>query len=135
MEATELRIGNWVYKHTDSTIHEKQVSAIDSDGVKFRDTYFTFVNVHGVANIKPIPLTKEWLVKLGFYKEGETLLSLPKDVKDRMSGDIGKRWPSFFYNNRLNKWMDCQTRVAIEHVHQLQNLYFALTGEELNIKS
>jgi len=41
---------------------------------------------------------------------------------------------SMFFNNRLNRWMDCQTRVCVDFVHQFQNLVFINTGEELEIK-
>ncbi len=54
---------------------------------------------------KPIPLTEEWLVK--FEQKDLDLFILEIEVN----------------------W-----NIKIKYVHQLQNLYFALTGEELTIK-
>jgi hypothetical protein len=67
---------------------------------------------------KPIPITKDLVLRLGFhysvgidlYKKREILMSTEFIVF------LGNTW------------------VQIEYVHQLQNLYFALTGEELTLK-
>jgi len=70
-----------------------------------------------LINVQPIPLTEEWLLKFGFddlgtygYGRGNFHICLHEN--------------EFYFsiNNR---------KVFIKHVHQLQNLYFALTGEEL----
>lgn len=74
---------------------------------------------------KPIPLTKEWLVKFDFYKRDwaedivyENQFPLLKD------GDAWKLIDNDFIGLK-----------NIEFVHQLQNLYFALTDEELILKA
>ena len=78
--------------------------------------------------IKPIPLTPEVLVVAGFdeWSEGnwKTRVGLNK-----------QGWSKEFnyYQPYYNLSTYCGN-VTIIHVHQLQNLYFALTGEELNIK-
>lgn len=80
---------------------------------------------------KPIELTEEILLKCGFY--------LPKN-------SLVYR---FDLNNEENKttlqvWKECNCfsicrlgmsafSVELNYLHQLQNLYFALTGEELEI--
>ena len=68
----------------------------------------------------PIPLTEEWLVKFGFddnFHKGKFWVCLDDD--------------GYFYtNHNLND----EGFTEVLHVHQLQNLYFALTGEELTIK-
>lgn len=62
----------------------------------------------------PIPLTDEWLVKFGF-KKGV------------------KGWFKTLDNNlKFNLYM--YNRSLYLSVHQLQNLYFALTNEELTLK-
>lgn len=76
-----------------------------------------------------IPLTEEWLIKLGF-----TLSNT-----HNMFYDLGKltiNMPDQFHKKGrvyFNSW------AIIDHmpefVHQLQNLYFALTGEELLINT
>lgn len=86
---------------------------------------------------KPIPLTEKWLIKFGFKKK-----KLYNDFWFELNV---RKWhfitnDSQYYKNK-NKWFigfeekigydsynfvkDCNT------VHQLQNLYFALTGKEL----
>jgi len=78
---------------------------------------------------QPIQLTEEWLLKFGFellcrkspdgYKD--TIFSMQKPYWTLMQLDKG--WGvQFWQGNKL------------EYVHQLQNLYFALTGEELEMK-
>ena len=67
---------------------------------------------------KPIPLTEEWLEKLGFeclYTDDEHYFYI-----DSIRG---------FYVNSNFQNIDCE--YDLKYVHQLQNLYFALTNEEL----
>ena len=75
--------------------------------------------------VKPIPLTEEWLLKFGFKK-------------DTMSFWGGWLSPSFDLGSQLRIRTYSEDtyqmrEVRLKHVHQLQNLYFALTGEELII--
>lgn len=66
---------------------------------------------------KPIPLTEEWLLKFGFIKR----------YKDCY--EFGK----LILNDKF-VMMDIDIHLELRYVHQLQNLYFTLTGEELTIK-
>jgi hypothetical protein len=80
---------------------------------------------------KPIHLTEDWLLKFGFvgvqtdkeydryYRLGEIEVSIPFDKSPANMSNVYKDW-----------WLD----TPLVYVHQLQNLYFALTGEELIIK-
>lgn len=121
MKATEFRIGNIAI-----------VQGIKK-AITGWDIYCADENKAGIdINIDTIPLTEEWLLNLGltfseafkdhFYKhiEGQKLFSVfPFSTKPfcRITeGDFA------IYN------MPCR------FIHQLQNLYFALTGEELTIK-
>jgi hypothetical protein len=83
----------------------------------------------------PIPLTEEWLRKLGF----EIVIEYPDNYKRWSNGIIGfdkapGEQPCFGINfdskDALNKYKSEQ----LKYVHQFQNLYFALTGEELVMK-
>jgi hypothetical protein len=87
----------------------------------------------GDALYEPIPLTEEWLVKFGFEDRIETGVCIAYHyghnpiTNDWMIELIKIHEDSFyFYKNGHFK---------IVFVHQLQNLYFALTGEELIVKS
>lgn len=104
MEASELRIGNWVFNKA----HErKQLTEIYAD----------------CSVYDPIPLTDEWLERFGFdveYTNGGWLRWQKGNFKL-----LDRRLPHPQYHN---------PEASIEYVHQLQNLYFALTGQELEIK-
>ncbi len=103
MKATELRIGNWVIVN-----EECQIEAIIHDAVDVSTRFETYV----LDTVKPIPLTEEWLVRFNWNppKDIGVAFSLTTDEIHFVAGNYYKK---------------------IEYVHQLQNLYFALTGEEL----
>jgi hypothetical protein len=74
----------------------------------------------------PIPLTPEWLERRGFKDgwlefNGGCQLTVHKDGTAVVSG-----WDSATSGQSVE--------VPCEYLHQLQNLYFALTGEELKIE-
>ena len=119
----ELRIGNWViingqYIHMDLKMFHAVLMGFEG--------YIP----------DPIPLTAEMLEKCGFIKHDidSNLYQSSPELHEKSNKDIGIVAPSFFFNKRLNRWMDCQTRVCIDSLHQLQNLYLDLTSEELEIK-
>jgi hypothetical protein len=127
MNKTELRLGNWVQS---SSNKEYQINLswyeCCKDSTEGRNIQFdTF----------PIPLTKEWLIKLGFKKV--------EDLGDMIYYQVneGKRGYGVQYNHE--EWVFylytgndttplIYDDIIFQSVHQLQNLYFALTGEELN---
>jgi hypothetical protein len=116
MKANELRIGNYYYGDVlfpseYNVITANDLVELDSDPL---DDYY-----------QPLPLTEEWLIKFGFEsfhkrdfkKKGlfiTTYFATPQTLVD---DDFG--------NKRV---------LELKYVHQLQNLYFALTNEELTMK-
>ena len=124
MKPTELRIGNWV-KYDSPWGDYATISQINAGGnVKVKIGHEN--RVSGASKIQPIPLTEEWLKKFGFeYNSG---------LKHWIKPNSG-----FYYAIRVGwliPWMDdnCEVKTPLHHVHQLQNLYHALTGEELKIE-
>ena len=128
--ASELRIGNLV-------IIKRYISMNTNGEEKFEliETTVNFENIQWKKCIQPIPLTEEWLVKFGF-EEKEDLNSkdypfahsiFTKSSKSILCNEfkIGGNQNGFHF----------YSMVYINYVHQLQNLYFALTGEELTIKN
>ena len=110
MKAEELRIGNYISDiHASKTFYEA-VKKISDDRVFYG-------NFHShPKDLKPIPITEEWLLKFGFEYVNHTF-----------------RKHKFCVNLKENElYILTEThRVYIEYVHQLQNLYFALTNQEL----
>lgn len=116
MKNNELRIGNLTMQGT--------VEAILEPGALITDKHCGIL----VDNVRPIPLTEEWLVKLGF--EMRMLCFFHENLT------IGRLSPIYdgtadFTFSEVTFMISNNPVVKIEHVHQLQNLYFALTGEEL----
>ena len=121
MKVEELRIGNLFENSYQSYSTVTQLST------KVYDEEYACHNIDGC---KPIPLTEEWLVKLGFKKDSLSF-----------TGEIGyaKRGHNYYVgisDNGFNEYMfhNPHFNLIIKHVHQLQNLYYALTGEELKIE-
>jgi hypothetical protein len=107
MEANELRIGNYVY--TGNLV----VKSYSADGL-----YNLTRNIEDDnSKITPIPLTEEWLLNFGLSKNN----GYPYKF---LNGFIKIRNGFYFY-----KYYHLD--IELKYVHQLQNLYFALTGEEL----
>jgi len=135
--AQELRIGNWVHHNTEwnykigsnnttaTTFHEFDFQWDETDWYALGEcTMF-------LKNINPILLTKEWLLKFGFKYNGMNW------VKDKLPMTDFRYNVSFtyFYKGKLkcNNISNPIKSIEIEYVHQFQNLYFALTGEELTV--
>jgi hypothetical protein len=125
IQPKELRIGNWFDDVNNKSYMgptRQQVESIDRYGVNKWQDMGSSGQVE-FENMEPIPLTPEILEKCGFFRN-----EYEKFIFNHMSREI-----SLFedINNRIR--LRCDThQVLIDHLHQLQNLYFALTGEELN---
>jgi hypothetical protein len=84
----------------------------------------------------PIPLTEEWLIKFGFGnpKNFTKGLWLETDIIGIEKGFLQNEVKmNLKYNNfNIELWdYVCQFKIKCDYVHQLQNLYHALTGTEL----
>lgn len=136
MEAKELRIGNYVhFFHPDRNLRAPynqliQVTIEDIDQIQ-----------GGHERFMPIPITPEWLERFGFVCEvngGHQYWKRANEAGeflDRLSfrrseisawGLLGREMENYFLSYLAKN-------VRIFYVHQLQNLYFALTGEELTL--
>jgi hypothetical protein len=85
---------------------------------------------------KPIHLDKEWLLKFGFIKSsgvhfhfsyGNTMLIWKTDYESELIDNY------YYFEFGITKSFKAIRSVRLDYVHQLQNLYFSLTGEELKI--
>lgn len=123
IKANELRIGNLILRNG-FLIEEKE---------KFKETTVTHNDITACyvdnTSFKPIPLTEEWLLKFGFEKDndfGNWHLSAYEIFSS------GNRDFVYWYNHSSDDYYSDVRK--INTVHQLQNLYFALTGQELELK-
>lgn len=114
MKPTEFRLNNWVNYHDDNLEpipHPVQISVSD---------LILMVNEAEGCCYEPILLTPEILEKAGFNNWDKSKYS--NDAICLTSNGDG-----FLY-------LANQRHVNLFYIHQLQNLYFVLTGEELNIE-
>ena len=136
LRITDLRIGNfvtWIDDEEEPEGYEHlTIDGLLSDGtiwVKWRwedgDGDETDCDLDIV---KPIIITKKWLMRFGFTY-GVHKMELIKDV-----------CPNVVLKYSLGAmalWIETSREGAllenIEYVHQMQNLYFALTGKELKL--
>lgn len=122
MEASDLRIGNLV-----ETNYQKDEWVLQSVGISLLSHI-----IQDPELAKPIGLTTKWLERIGFinvkedswakykyheYVNGNTL-EVVIDAINKTGGSMLLNGEHFAYCN---------------YIHMLQNLYFVLTGEELNI--
>lgn len=135
MKANELRIGNlvWLKCHH----HPVSVEQIYKDDID--ELVWIATDLHegeSLEDYDPIPLTEEWLVKFGFETVSYGFM-FPKIEGSEYHRKIG-RWitkKSFQEDVLLeHPFLRYDGLCDVHYVHQLQNLYFALTGEELTLK-
>ena len=135
MKATELRIGNWIasganHQNIETWVIGKvhSISCLNSQfeqiEVETEEEFTWFFK----NNYFGIPLTEEWLVKFGFDQNNVDIEKYEcKWYKLSFTLDYWNAQKFFIYGYiGGNK--------TIKYVNQLQNLYFALMGEELTIK-
>lgn len=124
MKARELRIGNLVnYQTVEGDI---LVARIDWQDLKWISKDEKGFNIAHSA----IPLTEEWLLKFGFEE-----YEFEDEIFGYVLNDFGYVNEFLFMIRILIDFEGTLIQKPIKYVHQLQNLYFALTVEELTFKS
>ena len=126
----ELRLGNYILQKVNTRIVP----------VKCSHQHFELLKNGNAKDIFPMTLKAEILEKCGFIENKkypllpdarEFILALP------VIGNANNEIRAYIKNNR-----ECFARVALNnlpvsnnfyHLHQLQNVYFALTNEDLNV--
>lgn len=112
MKATELMIGNWVKLFSCEDF-------IEEIGKEYIET--TSFRKVSIKDVSGIPLTPEWVERFGFELNKDGVFVLNKFcIEDREAEE-----------NRFGSWMNNNYLMEVKFIHQLQNLYFAITGKEL----
>jgi hypothetical protein len=135
MKINELRIGNYI------SPLGRGVTVVEGlctwDGLIQSSNFAE----RGIEDFEPIPLTEEWLLKFGFEDVDLNMSGSNWLVKEQKG--LWRQAIRIAYSEKSEEWsltLECVSPptlsiVRLKYVHQLQNLYFALTGNELNIKS
>lgn len=109
MNNEELRYGNWI---DTKEFHAEKLRGL----YQYDPSWYEYVSM-----FEPIPLTEEWLIKFGF------------DVNNRPNWIDQLQEYSIVCGNTQYLKGSAKNIMPIKYVHQLQNLYFALTGEEITL--
>lgn len=135
MKANEFRVGNWLLYVWENEVGlpVKEYMRIEPIDIwRMEDDEF-------MELFEPIPLTPEILEKCGFsdndYKTGYIGINIKAGgittefvlTKPKLLGEFQNHFCWEFRAGNIPFFLE------LEFLHQLQNLYFALTGEELNI--
>lgn len=118
MNAKELRLGNIIGRKFQCRLLENECDILDIIEIVKKSTFYDFYE---------IPLTEKWLKKFGF-------VGIKREIRNYeatyhiSAGDSIIRFHLATMTCLVN---DCA--VECKYVHTLQNLYFALTGFELEI--
>jgi hypothetical protein len=133
IKENELRIGNLVMDFEDS----QKYHPIECIYLNMHDKYWVSYRNNSikcsVESLEPIPLTEEWLLKMGFD------ISNSSGYNIKNNGIEIDVW--FNDDGLINDIQISSTNISgaypnikhFQYVHQLQNLYWCLCGEELKL--
>ena len=138
METQELRIGNYIDTlNRSGSVHLPNnkpmiLGSISFFKVELYEIYKPFGEQlvppkTDVFDLAPIPITKEWLIKFGFKQYSK----LSSFQKRGCKFHIRKNKGFIAYLSIYSDSSKILTRV--HYIHQLQNLYYALTVKELTL--
>ena len=121
MNAKELRTGNYVKIGEE---HESYNCVGKTIKWELSNFYSLEKGYNNIEWFDSISLTEEWLLRFGFtpilcFDKPRTIKCLKQNFSIVSKND--------YFDFRFNDFKLTQ----IKYVHQLQNLYFSLTGEEL----
>ncbi len=129
MKLNELRIGNYLQGKE----REPQTVAYITDCIGLNnlcggvDKYQNNPIIsNDIKDLQPIPLTEDWLLKFSMAKAKNSYY-FPNEMGFRVRR-YKDNWVFYIFTDLFQYSLS-----EIKHVHQLQNLYFALTGKELTI--
>lgn len=128
MKKTEFQLKNRVYwNHDRFSKYEIKITELTEIGCRDQGRQF-----RTYEELAPIPLSEEWLLRLGFSihsKHSFWNYILPN--KWAISMWMEEEPTAGFEEKGVCYWGE--TYVTVRYVHQLQNIYFSVTGLELEI--
>lgn len=149
MEANELRIGNYVE-------HEDANEIVEGIHYNNENDYLLLIGnyLRPIKEIKPVPLTEDWLLRFGFERQKERIYNktqLPNGGNNGFHNAVeylnksnnqvlygapyegAENGYHYIFGSVTTDFGEDYISKKVEFVHQLQNLYFALTGKELEL--
>jgi hypothetical protein len=140
MKSNELRIGNYIQTEYEGILQVVNINSEGFDYVDCRKPNYKALGRYEIEVVcKPIPITEEWLLKFGFVKEENNIdVCYQIEIKD---GYFLEYFKSMTYTSLMLREVNNVVGDSLFYlpniptfVHSLQNLCFALTGKELEIK-
>jgi hypothetical protein len=134
IKANEIRLGNYIFEPLDNKIVKvEQICKLSSNSLNqsIGIRYNEWQNWSDLGNAQPIPLTEELLLKCGGTIEGNGYKNIIIKLDKKEGNGLILRSDGMFM-----LVINHAPMIIFEHIkylHSLQNLYFALTGEELKI--
>lgn len=118
IKSNELRLGNLIYNT------KGEVDVVTVEAIKYIKDY------EGTHQATPIPLTEEWLIRMGFmnYNKNAWWVLELDHIEIHVRIPDGKVDLCFYGKDYVS------TEIKAEFVHSIQNLIFSLTAEELTIQ-
>ncbi len=136
MKTNELRIGNWIHGFTTidgerrfdipMMVHQIDLDSICADFVGNEGDVWEYAE----NEIEGIEITQDLVIDWGFnmvdcVRSGFCVPQYGLDVH---------KYRFFYYDKRIMVQYLGMTFATVEYVHQFQNIYFALTSQELIIE-
>ena len=119
LKCTDLRIGNLVYSK--ETNRFQKITGLTDENPFIDAVTFDYTNYD---EIEAIPITEEMLFNFGYGKKHDIYYK-----KNSLLRFIGNE--VFYCRGEIDDAEFQEYITSVKYVHQLQNLYFALTGREL----
>lgn len=121
MKVQDLRVGNLL------TYNNKYFKVLEIYQEKIKSQSNKGIVEFNLSELKPIPLTEEILIELGFKKKGDFFFDWYLAIEHFRYGVY------IITYDENPKFVSRVGRHGFKHVHQLQNLYYSLTNKELKI--
>jgi len=134
IQANELRVGNLFYLNDDDLIENQHVyENIAIHKITGEDIHMCEIDNQAFNMFyKQIPISEKWLLKFEFKNHLKGFLLngflVKRGITMQNSIITGSNNVISYLSVQLGEYV-----VKLEYIHQLQNLYFALTSEELTV--
>lgn len=121
MDTKDFRIGNLLFDREGKLCRVEELNGMENK-------IYAPAIVGGLTALPniPIPITEEWLIRLGFYEEYKSQFTIKYT---HSKSQFGYEWSKAtgWHFRYYGQYIDCK------YLHQLQNLFFTLTGDELKL--